>query len=520
MAQALYRKYRPATFAEVTDQNHIKITIQNQLATGSLAHAYLLAGPRGVGKTTIARLLARAVNCEARQAGQSEPCNQCSSCLESLSGRAMDVIEIDAASNTGVDNVRENIIEAVRFVPSKGKHKVFIIDEAHMLSTAAFNALLKTLEEPPKQVIFVLATTEIHKIPVTILSRCQRFDFHRVATPAIIARLKGIAVQEGVEVADEVLATIARLAEGGLRDAESLLGQIFALGDKKIGLEEASIILPVTNMATVVELMDGVARHDASSALQTLNTFIDQGGSIRNLTDELIEFSRTMLMVALQGPTHDHYDGQVMATLKRLLETMKVDDCRQMLDSLISARTRQAPDAFPQLPLELVIVARCGATPPFQGGAGGGSEPVVKVPVAPTAEKLKAEIKKADGPAPVLEPVTGPPEVEGAGLKFTLEELQSKWKRCCEAVGRRNIALPLVLQSATPSAVDGEIVTITFTFAFHYETAGEAKNIAILQAAISEIMGAPIKVKMILNSVKESEVVNELITAFGGKVVE
>ncbi len=511
MVQALYRKYRPVTFAEVTDQNHIKITIQNQLSTGSLAHAYLLAGPRGVGKTTIARLLARAVNCDTRELGQSEPCNTCPACLESLSGRAMDVIEIDAASNTGVDNVRENIIEAVRFVPSKGKHKVFIIDEAHMLSTAAFNALLKTLEEPPKQVIFVLATTEIHKIPVTILSRCQRFDFHRVATPAIIARLKNIAVQEGVEVADEVLATIARLSEGGLRDAESLLGQIFALGDKKIGLAEASIILPVTNMATVTELMDGVARRDASSALQMLNTFIDQGGSIRNLTDELIEFSRTMLMVALQGPTHDHYDGQVMSTLKCLLETMKVDDCRQLLDSLITARTRQAPDAFPQLPLELVIATFCN-TP---------TNKIVTPAVVASPVKIELPLlKKVDGPAPVSEPVTGPPEVEDAGLKFTLEELQFKWKRCCEAVGRRNIALPLVLQSATPSAVDGEIVTITFTFAFHYETAGEAKNVAILQAAISEVMGTPIKVKMILNSVKESEVVNELISAFGGKEVK
>ncbi len=508
MAEALYRKYRPQTFAEVTDQNHIKITIQNQLATRSLAHAYLLAGPRGVGKTTIARLLARAANCQNRAAGASEPCNACSSCLESLNGRALDVIEIDAASNTGVDNVRENIIEAVRFAPSQDKHKVFIIDEAHMLSTAAFNALLKTLEEPPKQVIFVLATTEIHKIPATILSRCQRFDFHRVATPDIIARLKNISAQEGVEVAPEVLATIARLAEGGLRDAESLLGQVLALGDKKIGLAEASIILPVTNLATVVELMDAVARGDSKSALTTLNTFVDQGGSIRNLTDELIDFFFFFLMVGVQGPTHDHCDGSAMISLKRCLELMPVPETRDFLDALISARSRPAPDAFPQLPLELVIASRRGGPPPFQGGAGGGSEP-----------EAKALQKKVDGPETVAKPIEGPPATEG-GLKFTLAELRSKWKRCCEAVGRRNIALPLVLQSATPTAVLDDLVTITFTFAFHYETAGEAKNVAILQAGISEVLGAPIKVKMELASVKESEVVGELIAAFGGTVVE
>jgi DNA polymerase-3 subunit gamma/tau len=504
MAQALYRKYRPQTFGEVTDQNHIKITIQNQIATGDLAHAYLLAGPRGVGKTTIARLLARAVNCEQRAAGQSEPCNVCSACQDSLSGRALDVIEIDAASNTGVDHVRENIIEAVRFAPSAGKYKVFIIDEAHMLSTAAFNALLKTLEEPPAKVIFVLATTEIHKIPATILSRCQRFDFHRVATPDIIARLKNIAVAEGVEVVPEVLSTMARLSEGGLRDAESLLGQILALGEKKIGLAEASIILPVTNLATVVELMDAIARQDTKSALATLNTFVDQGGSIRHLTDELIDFTRTMLMVGLQGPTHDHYDGEAMTSLKRCLELMPVSECRDFLDALIAARSRPAPDAFPQLPLELVIATRIGS-----------NHLSTKTSVIASAEPLK----KAKGPETVTEPIKGPPAKEG-GLKFTLDELQSKWKRCCEAIGRRNIALPLVLQSATPTAVLDDLVTITFTFAFHYETAGEAKNIAILQAGIGEIVGTPVRVKIELATVKESEVVGELIAAFGGEVVE
>src|SRR3989344_5558425 len=188
MATTLYRKYRPQTFAEVVGQNHIKTTLQNELEKDKIAHAYLFSGPRGLGKTTMARLFAKAVNCLTRKSGQSEPCNQCNSCQEVITGRSLDVIEIDAASHTGVDNVRENIIENSRFTPTSRKFKVFIIDEVHMLSTSAFNALLKTLEEPPEHAIFILATTEIHKVPETIVSRCQHFDFHKVPTADIVKR--------------------------------------------------------------------------------------------------------------------------------------------------------------------------------------------------------------------------------------------------------------------------------------------------------------------------------------------
>ena len=204
----LYRKYRPQKFAQVTGQEHIITTIVNEIATGQVAHAYLFSGPRGTGKTTTARLLAKAVNCETRANGASEPCDTCLSCVEISAGRNIDVIEIDAASHTGVDNVRENIIDNAQFKPTKSKWKVFIIDEVHMLSTSAFNALLKTLEEPPAHVIFILATTELHKLPLTIISRCQRFNFHKIPLEQMRARLQELASSEEVKIDDEVMESV------------------------------------------------------------------------------------------------------------------------------------------------------------------------------------------------------------------------------------------------------------------------------------------------------------------------
>lgn len=201
----LYRKYRPQTFAEAVGQNHIKLTIQSELATDKIAHAYLFCGPRAVGKTTFARLVAKAINCLNRQEGSFEPCDKCESCQEIVLGRALDIIEIDAASNTGVDNVRDNIIASARVSPSKSKYKVFIIDEVHMLSISAFNALLKILEEPPKRVVFILCTTETHKVPATIISRCERFDFKRIGLVDIVKKLSHIVREEKVKVDKDIL---------------------------------------------------------------------------------------------------------------------------------------------------------------------------------------------------------------------------------------------------------------------------------------------------------------------------
>ena len=305
----LYNKYRPQTFADIVDQNHIKITLQNELVTNKLAHAYLFTGPRGVGKTTIARILAKAVNCQQRTPEQSEPCNVCSNCLEVSQNKFLDLVEIDAASQTKVEQTRENIIAAARVSASSGRTKIFIIDEVHMLSTSSFNALLKTLEEPPAKVIFILATTEIHKVPETIISRCQRFDFHRISVDDLEQWLEKVCQQEKVEYEKTVLQLIAKQAEGGARDAISLLGQVLALSDNKVSLDQASLILPRSDLSIVSDLVSLLLKKQAAEAIELLNKSLEEGIDLVQLVKELIDYLRQGLLIKIQGDkTRLRYD--------------------------------------------------------------------------------------------------------------------------------------------------------------------------------------------------------------------
>jgi len=527
MAQALYRKYRPQIFADVTGQDHVKRTIQNQIITGKIAHAYLFSGPRGVGKTTIARLLAKAANCEDAKAG--EPCNKCKSCLDFGDGKAMDIIEVDAASHTGVDNVRENIIDAVRFAPGQGKFKVFIIDEVHMLSSSAFNALLKTLEEPPAHAIFVLATTEIHKIPATIISRCQRFDFHKVNKQDLFARLKMITEAEGIKVDGEVFDSIIRVSEGCVRDAESLLGQILALGEKNITVEEASLVLPSTYIATVKEVTSLILKSDAKDAVQKINQFIEQGGQMKPFLDEMIEHVRGLMMSEISEGVRDKGSGVRYGKL---------------LDNLLDVRQKNAPEAFPQLPFEIMIVERCQVSgvgdqdddsnnddrfPPVMGGGKGGEQDdsaATKVALNnPPPIKVEMPVEKPCEVSPVspeLQPVPRSleDEVERSEGRFSVEDLKSKWKRCCDVVSRTNIALPMILQKAEPIGIYGSKVHIGFRQSFHFEMMSQKKNLDVLNAAICEIMNCKIDVMPVFEQDETEKVVGELAEAFGGVIVE
>jgi len=273
----LYRKYRPSKFAEILGQNHIKITLQHEIESNQLAHAYLFCGPRAVGKTTIARILSKSINCVNRKSDEHEPCNGCSSCKEISESRGVDVIEIDAASHTGVDNVRDNIIASSRVSPSSSKHKIFIIDEIHMLSIPAFNALLKTLEEPPKNVTFILCTTESHKIPTTIISRCQRFDFKRIDLGDIVNKLSYISREEGIEVEKSVLETIAQQSDGHMRDAESIFGQLVSISGNKITENEANLVVPKSNLSQVLDLIDLLSKKDTGNSIRKINNLLEGG---------------------------------------------------------------------------------------------------------------------------------------------------------------------------------------------------------------------------------------------------
>ncbi|WP_192846102.1 DNA polymerase III subunit gamma/tau [Anaerostipes sp. 494a] len=292
---ALYRKFRPTTFDQVKGQDHIVTTLKNQIRTGRIGHAYLFCGTRGTGKTTVAKILAKAVNCENPLDG--EPCNQCAACEEIIDGSSMNVMEIDAASNNGVDNIRD-IKEQVQYSPATGKYKVYIIDEVHMLSIGAFNALLKTLEEPPEYVIFILATTEVHKIPITILSRCQRYDFHRITADTIKKQLGDLMKQEQVDVEEKALEYIARMADGSMRDALSLLDQCIAfyLG-KKLTYDNVLEVLGTVDIQVYSNLLDYILASDVTGVMNLLEDVTSQGREWSQFITDFLWYLRNLLLV-------------------------------------------------------------------------------------------------------------------------------------------------------------------------------------------------------------------------------
>src|SRR5215813_12246382 len=272
--QVIARKFRPQVFGDVVGQKPIVQTLQNAIQLNRIGHAYLFSGPRGVGKTTTARILAKGLNCA--QGPTITPCNQCASCLEIASGQCLDVLEIDAASNTGVDNIRE-LRENARYAPSRDRFKIFIIDEVHMLSTSAFNALLKILEEPPSHVVFIMATTERHRLPATILSRCQQFVFRTISAPEIQAHLRQIADREGVKIDDRALGYVVRASEGSMRDAQSLLDQIISFSGQKVIDEDVRDVLGFIPSEMLDQTTEALAARDAKALLSIIEIMIDQG---------------------------------------------------------------------------------------------------------------------------------------------------------------------------------------------------------------------------------------------------
>ncbi len=294
---ALYRKYRPSGFDEVIGQEHVVKTIQNALEQGKVAHAYLFTGPRGTGKTTIARLVAKAANC-LHPLKKGEPCQKCQNCIDITQGRSMDIVEIDAASNRGIDEIRE-LKESIRATPLSLKYKVYIIDEAHQLTKEAFNALLKTLEEPPEHALFILATTSADKMPATILSRVQRFDFKKFSLEQIECKLLGIIKAEKVKAEKEALRLIAQTAEGGLRDAESMLAQVLAHSEGSITMETVQSVLGVVGFTQIADFTDMLANKDATEMIKQLNIFQNNGGNVEKLFKSLINYVRKMMLIKL-----------------------------------------------------------------------------------------------------------------------------------------------------------------------------------------------------------------------------
>lgn len=365
----LYRKYRPKTFAEVIGQEHIVQTLTNAVASGIISHAYLFSGPRGSGKTTIARLLAKSLNCQNRKKGEFEPCNQCSSCLEIRENRSIDLIEVDAASHRGIEEMR-NLIEGVKFSPTKSKYKVFIIDESHQLTKEAANALLKTLEEPPPHAIFILATTEIHKMITTIISRCQRFDFRKLTLPEIIKRLEIVSNKEGAKIEKPALELVALNSGGSIRDAESLLDQVLTfqgvLGkNQKIKPENVKDLLGLVEINTVSAFSEFLSQKQPAKAVNFLNEISERGSDIQDFARALINYLRQMLILKISGGETNNpiVSGLTKEEFQKLQEqsaAFKEEEIRRIINLFLEAENKMKYSPIPQLPLELAIIESCG----------------------------------------------------------------------------------------------------------------------------------------------------------------
>ncbi|MBN1779195.1 MAG: DNA polymerase III subunit gamma/tau [Candidatus Buchananbacteria bacterium] len=549
MSLALYRKYRPQTFGEIVGQNHIKVTIENEISTGKIAHAYLFSGPRGLGKTTIARLIAKSVNCLNRKDGQSEPCNNCEACQEILDNRSLDVIEIDAASHTGVDNVRENIIANARFTPTNRKYKVFIIDEVHMLSISAFNALLKTLEEPPNHALFILATTEIHKIPQTIISRCQHFDFRKVPMADIVERLAEITKKEKKEVDRDVLERIARWSEGGVRDAESLLGQLLSLNGKKITAEQAELVLPASHFNLVFELIADLLKSDAASALVLVNQLIQDGVDLQKFIGDLIEVLRKLLLSKIGGNL-DQFTVVLSADwqteLKKILDSVEVGKLIKTIELFIKAQKEIKSAEIIQLPIELAIVESCVAADDEKeisnknddSSSGSGQlsgQPLTKEPKSVKNDDAAPALAVKSKPK-IVEERPDKPERKGMKFDITLDQIKSKWEEVLDQLKIHNQSLSSTLKQHGPTAVKSDgVVEISFKYKFYQQRVNEIKNRTLIENILEQVFNLPLIVQtVIVKHIDEQKKVIEetaespgqqgnldnLVQAFGGQLVE
>lgn len=471
----LYRKYRPKTFAEVAGQEHVKAALANEAATGHVAHSYLFSGPRGVGKTSLARIFAKAINC-AKRAKDGNPCGACEACEEIAEGRALDVIEIDAASHTGVDNVREQVIEHARFAPAKLPHKVFIIDEVHMLSTSAFNALLKTLEEPPEKVVFILATTELHKLPATVVSRCQRFDFRRIGPKEMTARLAGLAKDEGFSVEAEVLETVARMSEGCLRDAESLLSQVFALGEKKVTAETASLVLPIVPAQASAALLESLLARDAAQALERWERLLDGGADPVRVVSELAEAARVLTLALVKGEASGPY---VLA------------DAGSLLERLVRTHNEMKRLDPPEIGFELLLVEWCAAN--------ARTERHDDAPRPPAPPQARQEETPRSSPAvPESSPVIPAKAGTRAVADVQLATVKDKWAEILAASQKRNHGLPYMLGAAELLGCEDGVLTVGFQYAMYRDRLNDRKHRDVFEAAIADVLGERVAVKTVL----------------------
>ena len=503
-AQAIYRKWRPQLWDEVVGQEHVVTTLRNALRTDHVAHAYLFAGPRGCGKTTSARLVAKAVNCLHPDPAQ-RPDNTCAHCVAMTEGRFLDLIEIDGASNNGVENIRE-LRDNVNFAPSQGRYKVYIIDEVHMLSGGAFNALLKTLEEPPPHVIFILATTETHKIPATVSSRCQRFEFRRIPVSEMVRRLKSLCEHEGLQVEEAALELLARQATGALRDAEVLLDQLAGAG-QVISLAQAQELLGTGANAAVQRLAEALAARDLPAGLEAVNQALDAGADPRQLARQTVDHLRQVLLVRLGNAALVEAPAELRPVLARQAERLDVGALLQAIRAFNTAGNDARGGWQPQLPLELAVV-ECLTEPvavaePEPAPTRARPAPASTPRAAPAAEyeaPVRAEAPPrptttVERPARTAPPLRSTPAAgsapSGGGASG---DLKAAWKRLTVLMKERDKPTEALLNSCTVIGLEAGVLRLA-TNEFVYKKINTEGTRAAVESLLAEVLGEPCVVK-------------------------
>ncbi|MGH7259809.1 MAG: DNA polymerase III subunit gamma/tau [Nitrospiraceae bacterium] len=536
--QVSARKYRPGTFQDVIGQPHVVQTLVNAIASKRIAHAFLFSGTRGVGKTTMARILAKALNCE--KGPTATPCDACANCQEIALGTSMDVIEIDGASNTGVDDVRE-IRENVKFTPFRGHYRIYIIDEVHMLSTSAFNALLKTLEEPPAHVVFIFATTEIHKIPATILSRCQHYNFRRIPRAEIIQRLRFVAKQDGLAVEDRSLSAIARASEGSMRDALSVLDQAVAFAGKSVKHGDLETLLGAVPQEHVRAMIAAVIAQNSPAAVGVIAQLLDQGHDLRAYCADLVEYARHMLVAAVVPAAPD---------LRSLIEAPE-DDVRQIVEDAKAFTVEEVQELFrilshaedalrlsahPRFVLESAAIRAtrllaagtpAAASPPVALQAArqvvpqatptpsrpaAGSSPAAPArpaaPTAPPSSPMRPPGAASPSPAAPQKPAPMPPKssVQPAGVKPpqavpppALPPVQLNWEQVVEHVSGRHPNVGAFLEQGTLLGIEGNQLMIGYPANASVARGMMEKpdNQQLIAALCAELAGRPVRLRIV-----------------------
>ncbi len=568
MSLVLYRKYRPKNFSEIIGQEKTVKILTSAVQSGRVAHAYLFTGPRGTGKTTIARILAKAINCTGRKEG-GEPCNECANCSAINSGRTFDIIEIDAASNTGVDNIRE-LKESIGFSPTILKYKVFIIDEAHMLSKGAFNALLKMLEEPPEHAIFILATTEIHKVPPTIISRVQRFDFRKFRLDEIAERLREITKQEKVKVEKGVLEVIALSADGGMRDAESMLGQIISLEapGEEIKLAEVKMVLGLTDTESVLKFIGYFSKNEIEKAIIYLNEITFEGQDLEQFAGSLIDILRKIMILKTNRNLKKYVISD--ATEEQAEKLLKFSDIFSEQDLLwifkktITAKNEIKSSVLPQIPIELILIEYdlLKNNHPIVKKEQENSIDVRKEPKIENMTKkklndynsgLKDEKKYLTEEAIVRKETKETKEnAEKTGVEdviekmetetekniiknsndIKVEEIKSNWSQILKISKKYNHSISAFLKLSIPRELKRDMLILATPYKFHAEKLNDSSNRKIIEKVLLEVFPAlkNIKVTVIQDEntkvTKMSEITNKTgdekvdaaLDVFGGEV--